>query len=85
MGSRDFADIVTLVDGREEIIEEVRSADADLRAYLAAELRELMSESRLIDGVYAGLPPDAASQARATEVVVPRLNTIVAAVEPLTA
>jgi len=34
LGSRDFGDIVTLIDGRPELLEEFASAEADVRAYI---------------------------------------------------
>ena len=78
VGSRDFADIVALVDGREKLREEVRATRAELRAYLAEELTALTTEERVIDGIYAQLPPDAASQERADAVVLPRLRELAA-------
>ena len=38
MGSRDFADVVSLLDGRAELVAEVQASPSDLRAYLAGEL-----------------------------------------------
>jgi len=80
-GSRDFGDLVVLVDGREELVDEVRNADSELRTYLADSVEELSTADRFADGVFAALLPDAASQARATSIVAPRLRAIVAARE----
>jgi predicted nucleotidyltransferase len=77
LGSRDFADVVSLVDGREELVDEVRPAPPELRAYLAKEVRGLMGHSAFAEGVSAQLPPDGASQERAELVVAPRLKEIV--------
>ena len=41
LGSRDFDDIVTLVDGREELVDEVRGADPDVQDYLARPARRV--------------------------------------------
>lgn len=71
IASRDFEDIVTLVDRRPELIAEVRAADAELRGFVAEEVRRLLGEPSFPDGVAAALPPDAASQARASEVIRP--------------
>lgn len=76
LGSRDFADIVALVDGREELVAEIRAAPNELRSYVAQTLGQLPSDERLGDGVRAQLPPDAASQARADDVVVSRLREL---------
>ncbi|KTG26516.1 hypothetical protein AWR38_16780 [Idiomarina sp. WRN-38] len=40
--SRDIEDLLALVDGREELLEEVESASGELRAYLAEEFAELL-------------------------------------------
>lgn len=40
-GSRDFGDIVTLIDGRAELISELAAAPTSLRRYVAAQLDEL--------------------------------------------
>ncbi|MEX2194276.1 MAG: nucleotidyl transferase AbiEii/AbiGii toxin family protein [Thermoleophilaceae bacterium] len=76
LGSRDFADIIALVDGREELIDEVGAALPDVQTYLAAELRELLGDPRFPDGIFAALRPDAASQARAETVILPRLRAL---------
>jgi hypothetical protein len=77
--SPDFADIVTLVDGRAELVEEIGAAPADLQTYLAIELARHQAHWQFVDGVYAALLPDDASQARAERIVIPRLQAIVAA------
>lgn len=79
IASRDFADVVTLLDGRAELCQEVAKAPDDLRRYLSAELSRHRSHWRFLDGVYAGLAPDAASQQRATRVVIPRMEAIIEA------
>lgn len=45
LGSRDIEDILHLVDGREELLDEVQSADADVQAYIADELVILLKDS----------------------------------------
>ncbi len=77
MASRDWADIVALVDGREELGEEIRQAPAELKDYLGETLGQLLEEDRVLDGIRAQLPPDAISQIRATEVVRPRLQEMI--------
>lgn len=76
LGSRDFADIVALVDGREELLAEVQAAPKKLRTYVAAILERLFADERILDGVRAQLLPDDASQARADDVVVTRLREL---------
>jgi len=76
IASRDFADIVALLDGRAELVGEVARAPEGLRRYLADELSRHHQHARVLDGIHAGLPPDDASQARAETVVIPRLLAI---------
>lgn len=76
IASRDFEDIITLMDSRAEILEEIRAAPDDVRAYLADRLTELQRVPDFLTMVAAMLRPDRASQARAETVVLPRLQEI---------
>jgi hypothetical protein len=76
IGSRDFTDIVALVDGREELGSEVAAAPTELSSYVADALHPLLEDPRLLDGVRAQLLPDAASQSRADEIVIRRLRSM---------
>ncbi len=40
--SRDMEDILTLIDGREEVIEEIASSDANVREYIAMQISLLL-------------------------------------------
>ncbi|EWH02960.1 hypothetical protein Q427_05905 [Halomonas sp. BC04] len=40
--SHDIEDILNLVDGRPELLDEVRDTDSELKAYIAAELAQLL-------------------------------------------
>lgn len=77
--SRDFSDLVSVVDGREELEADVRGAKVEVRDYIADSLERLAASDRFLDGVYGGLSGDAASQARAQSIVLPRVESIVAA------
>lgn len=72
---------MALLDGREELVEEFRLASAELRAYVADAFRQLLRESRTLDGVRAQLLPDETSQTRAEDVVPPRLRATASAAE----
>lgn len=76
IASRDLEDIVTLLDTRGEILEEVRSAPGDVRAYLADQLIELQRIPDFLTILAAMLRPDSASQARVEAVVIPLLREI---------
>lgn len=77
LGSRDFTDMISLIDGRQELVGEVQRSEPDLRAYLASELSRLRVHPRFREGISGALRADFASQARAEAVVLPRLEQIV--------
>lgn len=62
--SHDLEDIVTVVDGRPTLPEEVGAAPTDLRVYLREQFRELTASENFLDALAGHLPGDAASQAR---------------------
>jgi hypothetical protein len=62
--SHDLEDIVTVVDGREEIVEEVHLAPTDLQGYLSDKFQTLLNDRDFIDALPGHLLPDAASQQR---------------------
>jgi hypothetical protein len=76
VGSRDFADIVALLDGRAELPGDVAASPADVRRYLSEEIRRLLDTPRLFDGLAAAMRPDAASQRRVDDVVLPAMGAI---------
>jgi hypothetical protein len=65
VGSSDLEDAMCVLDGRPSIVDEVRLANEELRAYLADECRALFRDRRFVDAIPAHLPPDAPSQSRA--------------------
>jgi hypothetical protein len=67
--SHDLEDIVTVVDGRPEIVEEVHRAPVDVQKYLSDEFRELLSNRDFLEALPGHLWPDAASQQRSDLVV----------------
>ena len=62
--SHDLEDIVTVVDGRPEIVSDVNAADQSVRAYIASEVRSLVGNPDFIEALPGFLLPDAANQAR---------------------
>lgn len=77
LGSRDFGDMISLIDGRQELVGEVQRSEPDLRAYLVSELSRLREHPRFREGISGALRADFASQARAEAVVLLRLEQIV--------
>jgi hypothetical protein len=62
--SHDLEDIITVVDGRPEIVNEVAAADAEVRADIASEVRSLLDNPDFVEALPGFLLPDAGSQAR---------------------
>lgn len=75
MASHDLEDIIAVLDGREEITEEVRSGSEDVRDFLAKSFDDLLQNREFQDALPGHLPPDAASQKRAM-VVLGRMREI---------
>jgi predicted nucleotidyltransferase len=62
--SHDLEDIVAVIDGRPEIVDEVHRAAANLQNYLSGEFRALLSNRDFREALPGHLLPDAASQQR---------------------
>ncbi len=74
--SHDLEDIVTVVDGRFELAEEVCAAPADLRKYLSHEFEVLLWNRNFLDALPGYLLPDTASQQR-LQLVMKRMQQLV--------
>ncbi|MHB1199644.1 MAG: hypothetical protein ACYCZ6_08805 [Polaromonas sp.] len=68
-------DIINVVDGRPEIINEVTSTSDEIRAYLRHEFDELLADESFTDDIPLHFRPDAASQAR-VPIVIDRLRQL---------
>ena len=77
LSSRDLEDLVAVIDGRAELVQEIRSAQEDVRTYIASEINKLLRTQAFVDALPGYLLPDAASQARIT-LLVSRLRQIAA-------
>jgi hypothetical protein len=75
MASHDLEDLIAVLDGRREIVEEVRSAPGKVREFLAHIFDGLLQSRDFLDALPGHLPPDPASQQRAT-VVLDRMGEI---------
>jgi hypothetical protein len=61
--SHDLEDLLTVIDGRETIVQEVAGTPA-LRSYIAEQFRELLETPEFLDALPGYLLPDVSSQAR---------------------
>ena len=75
LSSHDLEDLITVVDGRPELTEELRFASDDVRSYTAEAVRQMLETADFIDALPGYLLPDDASQSRIT-IVVERLTEI---------
>jgi predicted nucleotidyltransferase len=64
VASHDLEDIVTVINGRNEVLEEVAASTNDVREYLRERITQLLAEDAFITALPGHLPGDAASQAR---------------------
>ncbi len=64
MASHDLEDIITVLDGRPEIVSEIKSSSDDLKIFLSGTFRMLLEKDEFLDAIPGHLPPDRASQAR---------------------
>jgi predicted nucleotidyltransferase len=73
----DLEDIIAVVDGRRELLAEVKAAPADVRGYFAKEIAALLASAPFVEALPGHLPGDAASQAR-LPIVTSRLEALAA-------
>lgn len=62
--SHDLEDLITVIDGRASIVEEVRNAAARLRKYVAQAIKNLLDSEDFMEALPGLLPSDPASQRR---------------------
>jgi predicted nucleotidyltransferase len=78
--SHDLEDVIRLIDGRAEAVDEVRSAAGDLRSFLFSQIATLLDQPRFldaIDGTVVGFERGSSSDAdRVGEIVLPRLRAL---------
>ncbi len=65
--SHDLGDLVSVIDGREELLDECANAPAELRTYLRERFAALLSSPAFIESLPGHMPGDAASQERVPE------------------
>lgn len=64
LASHDLEDIITVIDGRQELLGEVRASSSLLRAYIAQEIGALLQDREFNQAVPGHLAGDEASQTR---------------------
>ena len=62
--SHDMEDIISVLDGRLEIVDEVKQAEISLRKEVAGRFHDLLEDSKFVNAVSGHMPTDETSQAR---------------------
>lgn len=75
--STDMEDIITLIDGRTEIIEEINASEDHLTEYLIENFSLMCRDPDFYESIPGHLPPDMASQARSGQIRF-RIDAIIA-------
>ena len=73
--SHDLEDIISVIDGRAELLEEFAVAAPEIRDYLDDEIGVLLGTPAFFDSIPAHLKPDSASQAR-LPLIISRLRVL---------
>lgn len=62
--SHDLEDVMIVIDGRPEFLDELQIAEKDLRLYIREEMQHLLQQRDFLDALPGYLLPDAGSQQR---------------------
>jgi predicted nucleotidyltransferase len=77
MASHDLEDVISVIDGRAEIVNDLAAASADVRAYVAGQLTDLVNRRNATEIIAGQLMSDSTSQARLT-LVMNRIRALIA-------
>ena len=69
MLSHDIEDIVAVLDGRPEILDEIEIADTELAHELANRFQKLLKDQNFLDAISGHMPTDETSQARVSGIL----------------
>jgi hypothetical protein len=69
IASYDMEDIIAVIDGRIELMEELKDAEQDLKKFLAIKFQQFLKKDSFFEALSGHLPPDSISQARKSKVI----------------
>lgn len=75
LGSRDIEDVISVIDGRTSIVEEIKNSYPEVVEFISETIAELLLKNEFTASIAGHLMPDPASQGRRI-VVLDRLNRI---------
>jgi hypothetical protein len=67
--SHDLGDLLALIDGREELINECIACSSEFKGYLRIEIGRLLSVPAFMQALHGHLPGDSASQERVPDLI----------------
>ena len=73
--SHDIEDLIAVIDGRPDVMQEVQQLEADARAHLTRKISALLANRTFVDSLPGHLPGDPGNQAR-LPILVTRLEEI---------
>lgn len=73
--SHDIEDIITVIDGRLELVEEIQTSNDEVRTFIQERLKSFLSESDFRNAILGYLPTDTIGQAR-YQTLIDRINRI---------
>jgi predicted nucleotidyltransferase len=76
LASRDMEDIISVLDGRAEIVKDIQDTDSLLRKYLKDQIGFLLKNRLFLEALPGHLPSDAMSQER-VNIILERMRQIV--------
>ena len=74
--SRDMEDIISVFDGRVEVVDDIQQTDRSLNTYLKEQIGVLLNNRYFLEALPGHLPPDPVSQER-LELILERMRQIV--------
>jgi len=77
--SHDMEDIIAVLDGRDEVVNELKLVNATLRNEIAQRFKKLLADPRFVDAISGHMPTDNIGQQR-----VGRITQIVAEISKIT-
>ena len=75
--SHDMEDIINLINGRAEILEDIKNSESDLKAFIIHSLHGFLKDELFLEALPGHLLPDKASQGRRS-IILERMKKIVA-------
>ncbi len=76
LASHDMEDIINLINGRPEILEDIEHSNPDLKKYVAKSFQKFLKEEAFKDALPGHLLPDPSSQARLS-LIISRMETMI--------